>query len=33
LNDPAYEKKVQEFRDKINDIVIAPFNNTAWSLV
>jgi hypothetical protein len=30
---PQHEAKVKEMRSKIKDIVIAPFNKTAWSLI
>ena len=30
---PEHEARVQEMRGKINDIVIAPFNKSAWSLL
>jgi hypothetical protein len=30
---PENEARVQEMRGKINDIVIAPFNKSAWSLL
>jgi hypothetical protein len=31
--DPLHDARVQEMRNKINDIVIAPFNKGAWSLL
>jgi hypothetical protein len=31
--DPLHEARVQEMRGKINDIVVAPFNKGAWSLL
>jgi len=31
--DPLHEARVQEMKGKINDIVIAPFNKGAWSLL
>lgn len=31
--DPLHEARIQEMRNKINDIVIAPFNKGAWSLL
>ena len=31
--DPLHEARVQEMRSKINDVVIAPFNKGAWSLL
>lgn len=31
--DPKFEARVQEMKNKINDIVIAPFNKGAWSLL
>jgi len=31
--DPKHEAKVNEMKGKINDIVIAPFNKGAWSLL
>ena len=30
---PEHEKRVNEMKAKINDIVIAPFNKSAWSLL
>ena len=30
---PEHEARVQKMREKINDIVIAPFNKSAWSLL
>jgi hypothetical protein len=31
--DPLHEARVQEMKSKINDVVIAPFNKGAWSLL
>jgi len=31
--DPLHESRVQQMKGKINDIVIAPFNKGAWSLL
>lgn len=31
--DPLHEARVQEMRGKINEIVVAPFNKGAWSLL
>jgi len=31
--DPLHEARVQEMKNKINDVVIAPFNKSAWSLL
>lgn len=31
--DPLHEARVQQMKSKINDIVIAPFNKGAWSLL
>jgi hypothetical protein len=31
--DPLHEARVQEMKSKINDVVIAPFNKSAWSLL
>lgn len=31
--DPLHEARINEMRSKINDIVIAPFNKSAWSLL
>jgi hypothetical protein len=31
--DPQHEARVQEMKKKINDVVIAPFNKGAWSLL
>jgi hypothetical protein len=31
--DPIHEARVQQMKDKINDVVIAPFNKSAWSLL
>lgn len=31
--DPLHEARVQQMKDKINDVVIAPFNKSAWSLL
>ena len=31
--DPLHEARVQEMKGKINDVVIAPFNKGAWSLL
>ncbi len=31
--DPLHEARVQQMKDKINDVVIAPFNKGAWSLL
>jgi hypothetical protein len=31
--DPLHEARVQEMKGKINDIVVAPFNKGAWSLL
>jgi hypothetical protein len=31
--DPLHEARVQEMKNKINDVVIAPFNKGAWSLL
>ena len=31
--DPEHEAKVNEMKSKINDIVVAPFNKGAWSLL
>jgi len=31
--DPLHEARVKEMKNKINDIVIAPFNKSAWSLL
>jgi len=31
--DPLHEARVQQMRSKINDIVVAPFNKGAWSLL
>ena len=31
--DPLHESRVQQMKSKINDIVIAPFNKGAWSLL
>lgn len=33
MNDPLHEARVQQMKSKINDIVIAPFNKGAWSLL
>jgi hypothetical protein len=30
---PEHEKRVNEMKAKINDIVVAPFNKSAWSLL
>ena len=30
---PQHEARVREMRSKINDIVVAPFNKSAWSLI
>jgi hypothetical protein len=30
---PEHEARVKQMREKINDIVIAPFNKGAWSLL
>jgi hypothetical protein len=30
---PQHEARVKEMREKIKDIVVAPFNKTAWSLI
>jgi hypothetical protein len=30
---PEHEARVQKMREKINDIVVAPFNKSAWSLL
>ena len=30
---PEHEARVKQMKDKINDIVIAPFNKGAWSLL
>jgi hypothetical protein len=31
--DPLHEARVQQMKDKINDVIIAPFNKGAWSLL
>ena len=31
--DPLHEARIQQMKDKINDVVIAPFNKGAWSLL
>jgi len=31
--DPLHEARVQQMKSKINDVVVAPFNNGAWSLL
>ena len=31
--DPLHEARVQQMKSKINDVVVAPFNNAAWSLL
>jgi len=31
--DPKHEARIQQMKDKINDVVIAPFNKGAWSLL
>jgi hypothetical protein len=31
--DPLHEARVQQMKSKINDVVIAPFNKGAWSLL
>ena len=31
--DPVHEARVQQMKDKINDVVVAPFNKSAWSLL
>lgn len=31
--DPLHEARVQQMRSKINDVVVAPFNKGAWSLL
>ena len=31
--DPLHEARVQQMKSKINDIVVAPFNKGAWSLL
>jgi hypothetical protein len=31
--DPLHEARVQEMKGKINDVIIAPFNKGAWSLL
>jgi hypothetical protein len=31
--DPLHEARINEMRGKINSIVIAPFNKSAWSLL
>jgi hypothetical protein len=31
--DPLHESRVQEMKNKINDVVVAPFNKGAWSLL
>ena len=33
MNDPLHEARIQQMKDKINDVVIAPFNKGAWSLL
>jgi hypothetical protein len=33
LKDPEHQKRVDEMRKKINQIVVAPFSKSAWSLV
>jgi hypothetical protein len=30
---PQHEARVNEMRSKIKDIVVAPFNKSAWSLI
>jgi hypothetical protein len=31
--DPIHEARVQQMKGKINDVVVAPFNKSAWSLL
>ena len=31
--DPLHEARVQQMKSKINDVVVAPFNKAAWSLL
>ena len=31
--DPLHEARVQQMKSKINDVVVAPFNKSAWSLL
>ena len=31
--DPKHEARINEMRGKINDVVVAPFNKSAWSLL
>lgn len=31
--DPKHEARINELRGKINDVVVAPFNKSAWSLL
>jgi hypothetical protein len=31
--DPIHEARIQQMKDKINDVVVAPFNKSAWSLL
>jgi hypothetical protein len=31
--DPLHEARVQQMKNKINDVVVAPFNKAAWSLL
>lgn len=33
LKDPEHQKRVDEMRKKINQVVVAPFSKSAWSLV
>jgi|LauGreDrversion4_2_1035121.scaffolds.fasta_scaffold332694_2 hypothetical protein len=33
MRDPLHEARVQEMKSKIDDVVIAPFNKGAWSLL
>jgi hypothetical protein len=31
--DPLHEARIQEMKGKINDVIVAPFNKGAWSLL
>jgi hypothetical protein len=33
MRDPLHEARVQQMRGKINDVIVAPFNKGAWSLL